>query len=98
MIVKLHKTLEGRTILAVCDSDIVGKCFSEGELQLDLSSNFYKGEEMSEKRILELFKVVNNVNLCGKKAVELGKKAGIVERVVKIAGIPHAECVIVREE
>ena len=97
MIAKLHKSLEGRVILAVCDSELVGKKFEEGELQLDLTSGFYKGKEMSEERILELFKVVNIVNLVGKEAVGLGKKAGIIEKVITIEGIPHAEAVIVRE-
>ena len=58
-IVKLHKSPEGKTILAVCDAEIAGKYFEEGDLQLDLSSNFYKGEEMAEPRIKELFKVVS---------------------------------------
>ncbi|MBR9692067.1 DUF424 family protein [Candidatus Woesearchaeota archaeon] len=98
MIGRIHKTHEGRVVLAVCDSDIAGKCFEEGDLQLDLNSNFYKGEEMSEERILELFKVVHIVNLAGKKAVELGKKAGIVEKVIEIEGVPHAQAVVVRED
>ena len=98
MIAKLHKTSEGRTVLAVCDSDIAGKVFEEGEKQLDLSSGFFKGEEMSDERILELFKVVNIVNLNGEKAVELGKNAGIVDKVIIVEGIPHAEAVIVGEK
>ena len=44
MIVKIHKR-DDRTILAVCDSDLIGRTFTEGERQLDLSSDFYKGEE-----------------------------------------------------
>ena len=100
MIVKIHKTLEGRVILAVCDSDLAGKKFEEGKLQLDLSGGFYKGEEMEEKKILGLFKVVHVVNLVGEKAVALGIKAGIIEkdRVIKVKGIPHAQAAIVRED
>ena len=93
MIAKLHKSYEGKVILAVCDSEIIGKCYTEGERQLDLSSNFYKGEEMDEKRILNLMKSVNIVNLCGKSAVELGIKAGVIDKemVIVISGVPHAE-------
>jgi hypothetical protein len=99
MIVKLHKSIEGRTILAVCDSDLVGKCFNEKGLRLDLSSNFYKGEEMSDERILNFFKVVHIVNLAGEKAVALGIKAGIIDKkhVIKIKGIPHAQALIEME-
>ncbi|MBW2996131.1 DUF424 family protein [Candidatus Woesearchaeota archaeon] len=100
MIAKLHKSHEGRVILAVCDSDIIGKCYEEGKKQLDLSSNFYKGEEMDEERILNLMKSVHIVNLCGEKAVKLGVKAGIIDkdRVIRIKGVPHAEGVIVQED
>ena len=99
MIVKQHKTADGRVVLAVCDSELIGKKFVEGDLQLDLNSDFYKGEEMKEERILELFKVVSIINLVGEKSVKLGIKAGIVDkdRVIKIKAIPHAEAVIVGE-
>ncbi len=99
MIVKIHKSNEGRVILAICDSELIGKCFTEGDKQLDLSSDFYKGEEMKEKRILNLLKSVHIVNLCGEESVALGVNAGIVdeENMMKVDGIPHAEAVIVRE-
>ena len=45
MIVKIHNN-EGRLILAICDKDILGKKFVEEKKQLDLSSGFYKGEQM----------------------------------------------------
>jgi len=94
-IVKLHKSPEGKAMLAVCDAEIAGKYFEEGDVQLDLSSNFYKGEEMSEPRIKELFKVVNIINLAGENSINLGIHEGIIEpdHVKTIAGIPHAQCV-----
>ena len=99
MIAKIHKTLEGRTILAVCDSNLKGKKFEQGELQLDISSEFYAGKEIDEKEIKKLFKVVQIVNLVGKKSVELGMKAGIVSKefVLKVKGIPHAQGIVARE-
>lgn len=100
MIGKIHKTFEGRTILAVCDSDIKGKKFEQGKMQLDLSSDFYKGRKMDKEELKELFRVVDIVHLVGEKAVELGVKEGIIEKelVLEVDGVPHAEVVIVREE
>jgi len=93
MITKIHKTFDGRGVLAVCDSDLLGKKFEEKDLQIDLTSNFYKGEEKKEEEILELFKIASIINLVGKKSVELGIKAGIIdkEKVIKIKGVPHAQ-------
>lgn len=48
MIVKTHLTPNGK-LLAVCDSDILGKRFEEDERQLDLSGRFYKGDEVSDE-------------------------------------------------
>lgn len=99
MIVKQHKTADGKIILAVCDSELIGKKIVQGNLQLDLTSNFYKGEEMNEEKIKELFKTAYCVNMVGEKSVQLGIKQGIVDkkRVIKIKEIPHAEAVIVRD-
>ena len=54
MLVKVHKNTEGQILLAICDDDLIGKKFEEGNLQLDLSSDFYKGEEKSEDEIMDL--------------------------------------------
>lgn len=98
MIVKIHKK-ETRTIVAVCDSDILGKKFEEGDLQLDLSSDFYNGKEMSEIDTGDIIRNAGSVNLVGEKSVEIGIKEGIVEssHVKKIAGIPYAQGIIMQE-
>jgi len=98
MIVKKHKTRDGQLLLAVCDSELKGKKLSEKEIQLDLSSDFYNGEEMGEEEILKLFSVVYIVNLVGEKSVELAQKAKIIdkENVIMICGIPHAQGIVFR--
>ncbi len=99
MIVKVHKRNE-RTIVAVCDDDLLDKKFEEGELQLDLTSDFYKGDKMDEKKACDLIRNADIVNLVGEKAVKLGIKEGIIEEdhTLKIDNIPHAQAVIVQEE
>ena len=32
-------------VVSVCDTNLVGKTFTEGELELKVSEQFYKGEE-----------------------------------------------------
>jgi hypothetical protein len=43
MILKEHKSHDGKCVIALCDDDILGKKFEENGLQLDLTSSFYKG-------------------------------------------------------
>ena len=93
MIVKKHRAPGGRLVLAVCDDDILGKRFSEGELQLDLSSNFYDGAKMTEEETEKLFRSASIINFVGKKAVRLGLKSKLISesRIITISGIPHAQ-------
>ena len=53
MYVKIHKSKD-RNIIAVCDEELIGKSFSEGNLVLDINERFYKGERLNPKHTLEL--------------------------------------------
>jgi hypothetical protein len=92
--IKIHD--DSRKIAAVCDCDLIGKTFEEGKLQLKVNEHFYKGKECDELRAM---KILNNAkmddacfNFVGKNAIDLGSKAGILDKtkVIKIQGIPHA--------
>lgn len=98
MIVKIHKR-ENRTVLAVCDSDLVGRKFEEGDRQLDLSGDFYKGEERTDKDIGDLLRNADIVNLVGEKSVAIGIQEEVItqDHVITIAGIPHAQAVVLHD-
>ncbi|MDP7180772.1 MAG: DUF424 family protein [Candidatus Woesearchaeota archaeon] len=95
MILKIHENQE-KKIVAVCDSELKGKKFEEGKLQLDLTSHFYDGQEADETKILNSFKNAYMVNLVGQKSVDLAIKAGIAEKenVIKIDSIPHVQAIL----
>jgi len=95
MIVKEHITIDRRLILTVCDKEIIGKKFETPDLKLDLSSDFYKGEEKTEKEIIKLFPAAYMINLVGKTSVELGIKVGVISKhdIIKIKNIPYVQAV-----
>ncbi len=94
ILVKIHQTY--REIIAICDSDLVGKKFEEGNMQLEVNEQFYGGKEMSDDKILELLKEKSQEDACfnfvGKNSVDIGAKAGIIDknRVIRVKDIPHA--------
>jgi len=98
MIVRIHNTPNGR-MLAICDSDILGKKFEEDDKQLDLSSQFFQGEEMSEEDIEPILKDVYVINAVGKESITFLEKHKLIEKdhAITIAGIPHAQCVVERD-
>ena len=95
MIVAVHKRNE-KTIVAVCDSELLGKVFEEGEAVLDLTSSFYRGDEVSEREAGDLVRNADIVNLVGKKAVALGLLEDVIEEatVKVVLGVPYAQAVI----
>ena len=94
MLIKIHKSY--RDVIAICDSELLGRKLEEGNRQLDLSGEFFKGEEKKEEEILEFIKDIAKedatFNIVGKKATELALKAGIIskEGIKKIQGVPFA--------
>lgn len=98
MIVKIHKR-DGRTIVAVCDNKLLGQKFEENGKQLDLTGDFYRGETSSPVEIGDLIRNADGVNLVGEESVKLGLEEGIIdeEQVLRIAGIPNAQAIVVHE-
>lgn len=100
MIVKKHISHEGKVIVAICDSDLLGKKFEENDLQLDLRANFYKGEEVSGKELLSIVKDAHILNIVGEKSIEFALKNNLIkkEKILRIKDVPYAQVLIVMGE
>ena len=96
MFIKIHRPQNIRSVIAICDSEIIGKKFDEGKRQLDVRENFYKGEEVNKERLLEIIKMQSvedaSFNIVGKESIQIALEAGIInkEGVHKIKGIPFS--------
>ncbi len=98
MLVKIHKK-EHRTIVAVCDKQLLGTLIEENGKQLDLRGDFYKGEERDTTEIGDLIRNADGVNLVGEEAVALGLQEGVIEKehIITIKGVPHAQAVLMHD-
>ncbi len=85
-----------RDIVAICDSDLIGKKFEEGGFQLDVKENFFLGEEIGEEETIKIMKKMSKedatFNIIGEKSVNTALKAGIIEKegIKHIQNIPFA--------
>lgn len=92
--VKIHESY--RKIVAICDPELVGKVFKEGNFILELNKKFYEGEKMTEEEVLNLISFLEkdypSYNIVGERAVKICLKANLISRegIKKIAKIPHA--------
>ncbi|MEK6760651.1 MAG: DUF424 family protein [Nanoarchaeota archaeon] len=94
MFLKIHQSY--RNVVAVCDSDLVGKIFEDGNFQIEVKESFFKGEEVQESRAIFLMKKMSiedaTFNIVGEEAVNAAIKAEIIseDSVGEIQGIPFA--------
>jgi hypothetical protein len=94
MLLKVHEAY--RKVAAVCDAELLGKKYTEGNRQLDINSDFYGGKKMDEAKLINALKELNEddatFNIVGKKSVNAAIKAGIIakEGIIKVKGIPFA--------
>jgi hypothetical protein len=87
-----------RDLVSVCDSELIGKRFEQGELQLDVKENFFKGEGniFREDQVIgimkSMFKEDATFNIVGKKSINAAIKAGIIcdENIGRIDNVPFA--------
>lgn len=94
MYFKVHKSY--RNVIAICDSELLGKRFEYGRFQLDVKESFYKGEKAGENEIIELLERMSRedatFSIVGNKSVNAAIKAGIIneDEVGEIQSIKFA--------
>jgi len=88
--------VKGEILVAVCDSDIVGKTFREGELRIEVKEGFYGDSEFNEEEVKNALKKATIANITGKRAVNLAIKIGVIDErnVLKIGDCLHAQMVV----
>ncbi|MFH1521574.1 MAG: DUF424 family protein [archaeon] len=94
ILLKIHKSY--RWVVAVCDKDVFGRKLVDGKRVLDLSGEFFNGEEMSDEEIASEIVRCNRedatFNFAGENSVRVAKALGIIkdECIVNIDGVPFA--------
>jgi hypothetical protein len=92
----VHIIRSYRDIVAVCDAELLGKVFEEGNFQLDVKESFYNGEKTSEKEAIKIMRDMAiedaTFNIVGKKSINAAIKAEIITKkgIRTVQGIPFA--------
>jgi len=94
MFFKIHKSY--RDIVAVCDSDLIGKVFEEKEFQLYVKESFYKDKEVSGQELKQLIEEMSRedaiFNFVGSESIQTALEIGIIKKegIKKIQDVPFA--------
>ncbi|ADJ13670.1 DUF424 domain-containing protein [Halalkalicoccus jeotgali] len=92
MILTERETPKG-LLVSVCDRDVLGETFENGEVSITVSEEFYGGEEAETAEVATTLARASVANLVGERAVSLAIEEGHVEEanVLEIDGTPHAQ-------
>ncbi|MET1129094.1 MAG: DUF424 family protein [Thermoproteota archaeon] len=91
---KIHSNEQG-TVVAICDAELLGRTFSEGDVRLHVDPNFYAGELVPLSYAIERAREAEILNLVGERVVSAAIEAGYVHpaSVIKVEGVPHAQSI-----
>jgi hypothetical protein len=81
-----------RKLISLCDGNIIGKEFEDGEFILKISKDFYVGEPMFEKDILNSIIEGILLNIVGEESVNFALKNKLINKngIKRIKNIPFA--------
>ena len=89
---KIHES-QGKSVLAACDKEILGKKLEKDNICFEVKESFYKGKPAGRKEIVEMLKKHSNINLVGEKVVGIALEENIAEEksVLMIGNVPHVQ-------
>lgn len=94
MQLKIHQAY--RTIIALADTNLIGKTFTQGIKQIEVKPNFFKGEEKTKSEVLKILenmqKEDSTFNIVGKESIQTALEARIINKqgIIEIEGVPVA--------
>ena len=93
----LIKTHEGyRKTVAISDTNLLGKTFTEDNKQITIHKPFFEGEEKTKQEIIPIIRDLQKedatFNIVGKESIQTALEAGIIKKhgIIKIDNIPLA--------
>ncbi len=92
MLLRERSTPEG-LLVSVCDAEVLGESFENGDLTLTVDPDFYDGEEASEAEVTESLAEASVANLVGVETVETAIEHGFVDEanVLEFEETVHAQ-------
>lgn len=87
--------MQGKLVFTCCDSELLGKSFTEGKCCLRVTESWYKGKEITiedaTKIIKENINKVDSFQVVGEYIINHLDKCGVVTKkgVKRVKGVPH---------
>ena len=91
MLLRIHRSANNKTVVGICDRELLGTTLTEGDLNIEISPFFFGNHEATEEEILAALKDCENINMFGERCIDLAIRHGYVEKDCCrfIGGVPH---------
>ena len=82
-------------LLAICDSEMLGKTLRQGKIIFHIKDEFYNGGKTTVEDAVSMIENSTIVNIVGKNCVKRAIAKGYVhpDAVLQIEGVPHAQII-----
>ncbi len=92
MIIAGFHTKGAEFILAACDSELLGKKLEDSDTVMDLATDFFDGDEVTEDEFRGMLARATSANLVGKTVVRIAVEEGCIhpDAVGHVGGTPFA--------
>lgn len=97
--VKIHVTTDVsqdfNEVVAICDEDLLGKEFQEGDVVLHVNEEFFKGFLATLDEAIHHARNASIAVFVGEVAVSKAVKEGLVhpDAILRVSGVPYAQVV-----
>ena len=94
MLLKIHKA--SRKIIALSDTNLLNKTFTEDNKEITLHPPFFEGEEVNKEKAIPLLQDLQKedatFNIVGNESIQTAIESGIIKQqgIIKIDNIPIA--------
>jgi hypothetical protein len=96
--VKIH-LYRGQMIIAICDSELIGRTLDNKGVPFNVTESFYGGPSIGAEDLARLLKEGGNMNILGERCMAEAVKSGIVntEQIILVEGVPHVQVYRMRD-
>ena len=78
------------TMLNICDAEFIGKTIGEGELNMNISENYYGDKSVDQEEAKTLLQKASIINMVGNEIISMSVSLGIGSKngIKLISGVP----------
>jgi len=92
MLLRIHRSADNKTVVGICDQELLGTTLTEGDLNIEISPYFFGTHEATKEEVLAALNDCNNINIFGERCIALAIEHGYLDQdsYRKVGGVPHA--------